>query len=137
MVTLPKSSLVGLSVSWPAEVPTAVPASEMFRTAFDASLVMDSVALKTPALSGMNLMLKVVLWPAATEIGRPGETKEKYFVEIAALATATGSGPELDAVTVKVLLFPAATLPKSRVEVTMERESVLACFWPEPPVLKP
>ena len=41
------------------------------------------------------------------------------------------------AVIVRVLLLPAATLPKSKVELTRERERVLACFWPEPPALTP
>ena len=41
------------------------------------------------------------------------------------------------AVIVRVLLLPAVTLPKSKVEVTRERDRVLACFWPEPPALTP
>ena len=136
-VTLPKSSPVGLSVSWPAEIPVAVPVSEMFMTEFDASLLIESVALKAPAAFGVNTMLMVALCPAATETGRLGLTRAKYWVEIAALLTVTESGPELVAVIVRVLLLPAATLPKSKVEVTRERERVLACSWPEPPVLTP
>ena len=77
-VTLPKSSPAGLSVSWPAEIPVAVPVSEMFMTEFDASLLMESVALKVPAVLGVNMMLIVVLCPAATETGRLGVTKAKY-----------------------------------------------------------
>jgi len=50
----------------------------------------------------------------------------------------TESGPELVAVIVSVLLLPAATLPKSKVDVTRDSERVLACFWPpEPPALTP
>ena len=132
-VTLPKSSPVGLSVSWPAEIPVVVPAREMFMTEFDASLLIESVALKAPAAFGVNTMLMVALCPAAMETGRLGLTRAKYWVEIAALLTVTESGPELVALIVRVLLLPAATLPKSKVEVTRDRERVLACFWPEPP----
>jgi hypothetical protein len=76
-VTLPKSSLAGLSVSWPAEIPVAIPVSEMFMTEFDASLLMESVASKVPAVVGVNMMLIVVLCPAPTETGRLGVTRAK------------------------------------------------------------
>jgi hypothetical protein len=76
-------------------------------------------------------MLIVALCPAATVIGRLGAIREKYWVEIAALLTLTDAGPEFVAVTVRVLLLPAVTLPKSRVAVSRER--VLDCFWLEEP----
>jgi hypothetical protein len=125
MLTLPKSSLAGLRVSCPRAVPVPVPESVRFVTVFDALLVMESAALKAPTALGVNWMLIVVLCPAATVIGRLGATREKYLVEIAALLTVTDAGPEFVAVTVRFLLLPAATLPKSR--VVLRRERVLDC----------
>lgn len=128
MVTLPKSSLAGLSMSCPEDVP--VPVSVRFVAGFEASLVMARVALKAPATLGANLMLTVVLCPAATVIGRVGATSVKYFVEIAALLMVTGAGPEFVAVTVSVLLLLIATVPKFRLEGS---ERVLDCCCPEGP----
>ena len=133
--TLPKSSLAGLSVSVPGAVVVPVPDSVISGTVFDASLVMESVALKVPTALGVNLMLIVVLWPAVTVTGRLGETREKYLVEIVALLTVTDAGPEFVAVAVKVLLLPAATLPKSSVAFCSER--VVGCCTCEPAALKP
>jgi hypothetical protein len=124
-LTLPKSSLAGLSVSVPGAVPVPVPESERFVTVFDASLVMESVPLNAPAALGENLILIVALCPAVTVTGRLGETREKYGEDIAALLTVTDAGPELVAVAVRVLLLPAATLPKS--SVVLSRESVVGC----------
>ena len=78
-VTLPKSSVAGLSMSCPGPVP--VPESVRFvavldATVFDATLVTASVALKAPAALGANLMLIVMFCPAATVIGRLGEIRE-------------------------------------------------------------
>ena len=130
-VTLPKSSLAGSSASWPgAEVPVPVPNRLRFVRGFDASLVMASVALKAAAALGANLMLTVVLCPAATVIGRVGATSEKYFVEIATLLMVTDAGPGFVAVTVRVLLLLIATVPKSRLEGS---ERVLDCCCPEGP----
>src|ERR1035438_6621918 len=95
------------------------------------SLVMESVALNAPAALGVNLIPITVLCPAATVTGRLGATREKYFVEIAAPLTVTDAGPEFVAVTVRVLLLPTATLPKSAVAVSRER--VVDCCWPEEP----
>src|SRR5271169_2344319 len=123
-VTLPKSSVAGLSKSCPGAVPVAESVrfvTVLDPTVFDAAFVMASVALKAPAALGVNLMLTVMLCPAETVIGRLGATREKYLVEIAALLTVTDAGPELVAVTVRVLLLPAATLPKSRLAVSRER----------------
>jgi len=124
-VTLPKSSLDGLSVSVPEAVAVPVPESVSSGTVLDALLVMESVALKVPGALGANLMLIVALCPAGTVTGRPGETREKYLVEIVALLTVTDAGPEFVAVAVRVSLLPAATLPKSSVVFSSER--VVGC----------
>jgi len=130
----PKFSLAGLSASWP-EAAIPVPESGRFVAVFDASLVMVTVALKIPAALGVNLMLIVVLWSAATVTGRLGAVKEKYLLEIETLLMVTDAGPEFVAVTDRVLLLPAATLPKSR--VADSRERVLCCWLEEPAALTP
>lgn len=97
---------------------------------------MAAVALKVPAALGVKAILIVALWPAATVRGRVGALREKYWVEIATLLTVTDAEPEFVAVTVRVSLLPAATLPKFR--VAAPKESVLLCCWPEgPPALTP
>jgi hypothetical protein len=114
-VTLPKVSLPGFSESCPgvdAEVPVPVSVRLVVLVAL---LVMVAVALKFPAALGLNLTLTVVLCPDARVIGRLGEVREKYFVEIATLLTVTEFGPELVAVAERVVLLPAATLPKFKV----------------------
>ena len=124
-VTLPKSSLAGLSVSVPEDAAVPVPESVSSGTVFDALLVMESVALKAPGALGANLMLIVALCPAGTVTGRLGAAREKYLVEIVALLTVTDAGPEFVAVAVRVALLPAATLPKS--SVVLSRERVVGC----------
>jgi hypothetical protein len=75
-VTLPKSTLAGLGVSCPLDVPAPIPNRVRFVTLFDASLVMASVPLNAPTALGANLMLIVVLCPAAIATGRLGATRE-------------------------------------------------------------
>jgi hypothetical protein len=53
-VTLPNASLVGLVLSWPWDVVIPVPESVRFVTVFEASLVMVTVALKSPSALGAN-----------------------------------------------------------------------------------
>lgn len=99
-----------------------VPASETLAEVLDASLVMVTVALKVPAALGENEKLSFALCPAAIERGRAGLVREKDLVEIEAALIVIEALPEFVAVRVKVLLLPAATLPKSR--LTLERERV-------------
>jgi hypothetical protein len=75
--------------------------------------------------------------------GRLGAVREKYLVEIVALLTVTDAVPELVALTVRVLLPPAATLPKFKLESARERlllgggfEVVLAALKPIQPTRK-
>ena len=132
-VMLPNASLVGLRASCPSATP--VPESEMFGTVFEASLVSETVPLKVPAALGVNLRLSVELCPALTVTGRPGAAREKYLLETAAPLIVTDCVPEFVAVTVRLLLLPAITLPKSTVAVPSERFP--ACCWPEDPALTP
>ena len=80
-------------------------------------------------------MLIGVLCPAGTASGRLGAVREKYLVEAEALLIVTDVVPEFVAVTVRVLLLPAVTLPKSTLRLPKEREPV--CCWPEPAALTP
>ena len=98
-----------------------IPASERFETASEALLVTARVALKLPTVLGENETLMVAACPAAIVTGRLGAFREKYWVEMAALLTVIAVSPVLDAVTVMVLLLPAGTLPKSRLDVAKER----------------
>jgi hypothetical protein len=109
-LTLPKGSLAGFRASNPEPDP------ESARVWFpsEASLATESVALNFAAAFGVNEMLKVALAPAAIDTGRLGEVIAKYLVEIEALPTLTVALPELVAVTVRVLLVPGVTSPKSR-----------------------
>lgn len=54
-----------------------------------------------------------------------GALSEKHWLEIEALLTVTEAVPVFEAVTVSVLLVPAATLPKSR--LALFRDKVPAC----------
>jgi hypothetical protein len=82
---------------------------------------MESVALNFVAAFGVNDMLRVVLAPAAIDTGNVGEAIAKYLVETEALLTLTVALPELVAVTVRVLLVPGVTSPKSRLALARTR----------------
>jgi hypothetical protein len=81
------------------------------------------------------MTLKVELCPPAITTGRLGDVKEKYWVETETLLTVIDADPEFDALTVRVLLLPADTLPKSRVVAASTRLPI--CCWLEAPVLTP
>lgn len=134
-VTLPKASLLGLSVSEPG-VDAAVPVPVRLRLAvFEALLVTVTDALKVPTEFGANVMLTGVLCPAARVTGRPGAVREKYWVEIATPLIITVADPEFVAVADRVLLVPAVTLPKFNVADERDREP--DATWTEEPALKP
>jgi hypothetical protein len=132
-VTLPKSSLLGLSASCPSDRP--VPLTERLGTAFAASLLTETVPLKVPAEFGVNLTLRVVLCPGPTTTGRLGAAREKYLLDIDALLTVTALVPEFVAETVIVLLLPAAMLPKLRAIVANDKSPFGG--WLELPALTP
>ena len=107
------AALLGLGESCP--VATPLPESDKLVNASEASLLTATVALNAPVAFGANCTLKLTLCPAAITTGKVGEVSEKYFVDTAALLIVTGTLPKFVAATLKVLLLPAATLPKSRV----------------------
>lgn len=79
-----------------------------------------TVALKDPAAFGVKETLRAALTPGATVTGSVGEEIEKYFVETAALLIVKDFVPEFVAVTVRVFVVPAVTLPKLSTEAPMD-----------------
>jgi len=130
-LTLPKASLEGLRAS----DPEPDPASEIVGFPFEASLLMESVALNFAAAFGVNEMLRVVLAPAASDTGSVGEVIAKYLVETEALLMLTVLLPELVAVTLRFLLVPGVTSPKSR--LALPRAKFPDCWPPELDWLNP
>ena len=124
-VTLPKTSLPGLTASRPLATP--VPVSEKVAGVFVALLTTETVALKVPAALGEKTKLTGMLCPARTATGRVGVLKEKYWLEIVALLTVILALPVLVAVMVSVLLEPAVTLPKSSVAVLNDKVPPTGC----------
>src|ERR1700688_4181101 len=107
-VTLPKASLAGFVASVPVAGPVAVPVpeSESWVVGFDGSLLVSvTAAVKASAAFGVNLTVIGVVCPAATVIGRLGETRVKYLLEMAALLTVIDAFPEFVALTDTVLLL--------------------------------
>ena len=66
-ITLPKLRLVGLDDKAPDVTP--VPLTGMVRVGLDAFDVIVMLPLTAPAAVGVNVTLKVVLWPAASVTG--------------------------------------------------------------------
>lgn len=115
--TLPNASLVGFSASKPVPLPV----SATLCVPFEASLLMDSVALKAAAAFGVKEILRLVLCPAASETGNVGEANAKYFVETEAPLMFTALFPEFVTVSVRLLLVFGGTLPKSRLALPTAR----------------
>jgi hypothetical protein len=66
--TLPKSMMVGLTVSRPADI-TPLPVSDTLAGELLALLTTEILPVALPAVVGAKVTLKVVLWPAATVSG--------------------------------------------------------------------
>ena len=66
-VTLPKLRLVGFDPSAPGV--TAVPDNGMARVGFEAVEVMVTLPVTLPADAGVNVTVKVALWPAVSVVG--------------------------------------------------------------------
>jgi hypothetical protein len=109
--TLPKFRLVTVAVSAPGATP--VPESGMFNVGFDALLMMERFPLADPAVVGVNVTLKVALWPAARVAGKLNPPM-LYGAAVMAAVMVTLDPPELVKVSDNVWLFPTCTLPKLR-----------------------
>ena len=125
VTTFPRPKVVGFTLSCPVDDVIPVPDSAIVPVGLEASDVTVAVALNGPAAFGVNVMLSVALCPAPIEAGMLGAVTVKYLLEIVALLIETDVVPEFVAVTVKVLLVFAVTLPKSRLR--LPRESVPFC----------
>jgi hypothetical protein len=131
--TLPKLRLVAVTVSDPGVTP--VPESGTAKVGFDALLVMDRFPLADPPVVGVNVTLKVALWPAAKVAGKLSPLT-LYGAAVVAALTVTLEPPELVRVSDNVWLFPTCTLPKLRLAavavsdpaVTPEPESGIPRF---------
>jgi hypothetical protein len=113
-----------------------VPVNDIVAKPLDASLEMEAMAVKAPAAFGLKTTVTGVLCPAAIVTGRLGALIEKYFVEMVTLLTVTEAVPVFVTVTVKVLLVPAVTLPKSKLAPLNDKVPVCCC-WLELLVLTP
>jgi hypothetical protein len=139
--TSPKALVSGVAESCPpVAAATPVPESDKFVGALDASLVIATVAVKVPAALGVNLTPRVVLWPAAIVAGRLGDIREKYLLDIVTKLIVITAFPVLLAVTLRVSLLPAVTLPKLRLKSPSDRLPlggvVLPALTPWQPVQK-
>ena len=117
--TLPKSSLEGFNVSNPAPAPD----SKTVWVPFEASLLIDNMALKAAAAFGVNETARTLLCPAASATGRLGDVSAKYLVETEAPLMLTVLFPEFVAVSVRLFVVLGLTLPKSTLALPRTRFS--------------
>ena len=134
--TLPASSVAGDTVRVPTVVEVPVPDSETVEVAFTALLETVATALYDPAAEGANSMLSVALCPEPIVTGKLGPVTEKPCADTVAPLIVSDAVPEFVAVTLKVLLDPAATLPKLKLPLASDR-SPLPWFPEPPPALTP
>ena len=64
----PKLRLAGLAPSWPRVTP--VPDSDTFRVEFDAVDAIARLPVTLPAVVGVKITLKLMLWPALKDVGK-------------------------------------------------------------------
>src|SRR5262249_36586714 len=117
-VTLPKSSVEGLSASSPVPFPERATVC----VPLEASLLTERVAVNAAAAFGVNEILRVVLCPAGSDRGNVELCTVKYLVETDALPSATALLPELVSINERVLVVFGDTFPKLR--LALPRASV-------------
>jgi hypothetical protein len=111
--TLPKLRLVGDTANVPEAVP--VPESATLSVEFDAFDTTDRLPLAAPALVGVKVAVKVMLWLAVRLMGNPlnplmaKPVPLKFACEIAIV-----DPPVLVSVSDKFVLLPTCTLPNPR-----------------------
>lgn len=125
IVTLPNASVDGVPANCPAVIPA--PDNEIVAVESEALLAIVTVAVKDPAVFGVNARLRVVLCPAAMVAGKLGAVTEKLALDTVALLTVIAADPEFVAVTVRVFVAPATTLPKSMLAFARDRSPI--CCW--------
>jgi len=91
-----------------------VPDSATVRVGFDAFDAMVTVPLALPADAGVNLTLKVALWPAVSVTGVVIPLRLNPLPLIEAWEIVTLAPPVFVTVSVRDWLFPTVILPKLR-----------------------
>ena len=120
-VTLPKSNVVGVRVSWPGAVP--VPERETVKVEFEAFEVMVMPPVAVVVDCGANTALKVTLAPGLSVSGTFSPLMLNPDPVTVACEIVTLAPPLFVSESVKVRLLPAWTLPKARL-------AGLAVIWP-------
>jgi hypothetical protein len=104
--TLPKLRLVGDTAKVPAAVP--VPESAILSGEFDAFETIDKLPVTAPALLGVNVAVKVTLWPDVRLMGKPlNPLIEKAAPVTFAAEMATVDPPLFVRVSDKFVLLPS------------------------------
>lgn len=110
--TLPKVRLESLVLSTPGLATLAT--SGILSVGFEALLTTARLPLADPPACGVNVTLKVLLWPAARVTGSVNPLRTKPVPEMLACVMLMLEPPELVRVPATVLGLLACTLPKLR-----------------------
>ena len=108
--TLPKLKLVGLEASWPCASPLPESGTESVGLLAFELIVRDPAA--APAAVGVNVAVKVALWPAFNVTGRLGPVMLNPVPLAAAPEMVTLSPPVLLTLTGTLCALPSVTFPK-------------------------
>ena len=111
-VTLPKPRLVGFDPKPPGAIP--VPDIATVRFGFEAFDVIVTVPLAFPVDGGVNVTLKVALWPAVSVTGAVIPLRLNPVPLIPTWEIVTLEPPVLVTVSDRDWLLPTVTLPKLR-----------------------
>ena len=115
--TFPKFKLDELAVSWPADVGvTAIPDATSVVLAdspLEDCLNRETVPFWAPGAAGRKVILRVKFAPGFSVAGKAGELISNPLAETEACVTVIALVVGLLTVSVKVLLEPTATVPKS------------------------
>jgi len=117
--TLPKLRLAGLALSFPCATP--VPDTATVSVGSDALLLTVTLPLEVPAACGVNVTLNVALCPLVSVSGKPKPLILKSLPATVACVTVTLPALLFVILSARVLLWPAITVPKSRLGLLMER----------------
>lgn len=123
--TVPKSKLDGFGNKPPPVTP--VPVSGTVTEPSEALLVMERVPVNAPAVLGEKTRLTGVVWPASIAMGTLGVANAKDWLENEALLTVTEADPVFVAFTVRVLLLPVVTEPKSTLDAPRDNMPAPVC----------
>ena len=103
-MTLPKSSVDGDTESSPAAVP--VPDRGTLSGEFEASETIERVPLVAPEAAGVNVAVKLRLWPGNSVVGRVNPVIEKAAPVRLACVMVTEEPPVLLKVSTRLALLP-------------------------------